>query len=240
MKIRNMAYILAAAGLVWAFSSCDEHRETRTETRTIDAGGATSATVSVRMGAGELRLSGGAPSLMEAEFTTNLKRWVPEIEYRVVGERGRLMVRQRKGHSFFIGHRRNDWDIRLAKSLPIDLELKLGAGESRLDLRDVDLASLEVDMGVGELNLDLTGARTRDLEVRVHGGIGSARITLPRDVGVRVDVDGGLGSVSAPGFVKDGRRYVNSAFGRTVEGRTAVTIRVKVEAGIGSVELREE
>ncbi len=240
MKIRNMAYILAAAGLVWAFSSCDEHRETRAETRTIDAGGAASATVSVRMGAGKLRLSGGASSLMEAEFTTNLKRWVPEIEYRVVGERGRLMVRQRKGRRFFIGHRRNDWDIRLARSLPIDLDLKLGVGESRLDLRGVDLASLDVDMGVGELRLDLTGPRTRDLEVRVNGGIGSARITLPRDVGVRVEVDGGLGSVSAPGFTKDGHRYVNGAFGRTAEGRTAVAIRVKVDAGIGSIELREE
>lgn len=235
MKMANMVPILASAGLVLAFSACENARETLTETRTIDAGAAMSAAVSVRMGAGELRLSGGAASLMEAEFTTNLKHWMPDIDYRVAGDRGRLLVRQRKGRSFFVGHRRNDWDIRLTETLPLDLDLKLGAGESQLDLRGVNLASLEVDMGVGELDVDLTGPRTRDLEVRIHGGIGSATVKLPRDVGVRVEVDGGLGSVNAPGFIKDGHRYTNGSF-----GRTAVAVRVKVEAGIGSIDLREE
>ena len=240
MKTKNMALVLAAAGFACVYSACDEPRETRTETRTIDAGGATSAAVSVRMGAGELRLSGGAASLMEAEFTTNVKHWIPETDYRVVGQRGELKIRQGRGRNFFFGHRRNEWNIRLTETLPIDLDVKLGAGESRLDLKGVDLASLEVNMGVGELNLDLSGPRTRDLEVRIHGGVGSARITLPRDVGVRVEVDGGIGSVSARGLVKEGHRYTNGAFGRTAEGRTAVAIRMEVDAGIGSIEIREE
>jgi hypothetical protein len=235
MKIRNMALVLAAAGFVMMFSTCEEARETRTETRTIDAEGALSASVSVHMGAGELRLSGGAASLMEAEFTTNVKHWVPETDYRVVGGKGELTVRQRKGRSFFFGHRRNDWDIRLTETLPIGLDIKLGAGESRLDLRGVDLASLEVNMGVGELNLDLSGRRTKDLKVRIHGGVGSARIMLPRDVGVQIEVDGGIGSVSAHGLVKEGHRYTNGAF-----GKTPAAIRMEVDAGIGSIELREE
>jgi len=235
MKIRNMALALAAAGFVLVFSACEGRRETRTETRTIDAGGAKSAAVSVRMGAGELRLSGGAASLMEAEFTTNVKYWMPETDYRVVGERGQLTVRQRRGRNLFFGHRRNDWDIRLTATLPLDLDIKLGAGENRLDLRGVDLTFLEVNMGVGELRLDLSGPRTRDLEVRVPGGVGSATVTLPRDIGVRVEVDGGIGSVSAHGLVKDGHRYVNEVF-----GKTAAAIRMEVDAGIGSIELREE
>ncbi len=239
MKMRMMALVLAAAGLGLAFSACEEARETRTESRTVESGGATAASVSVRMGAGELRLSGGASALMEAEFTTNRKYWVPELDYRVVGDRGRLSVRQRKGHGLFFGHRRNDWDIRLSGALPIDLDVKLGAGESRLDLRGIDLEALDVDLSVGELRLDLTGPRTRDLEVRVHGGVGSATVILPRDIGVRVEVDGGIGSVSAHGFVKDGHRYVNEAFGRTDAGRTG-SIRMKVDAGIGSIDLRTE
>ncbi len=235
MKNGNKVLVLAATGLVLAFSACEGPRETRTETRTIDAGGARTASVSVRMGAGELRLSGGATALMEAEFTTNVERWVPETDYKVDGERGRLAIRQRKGHSLFFGHRRNNWDIRLSRTLPIDLEIDLGAGESRLDMRDVDLASLDVEMAVGELNLDLAGPRTKDLEVRVHGGVGSAVIKLPRDVGVSVTVDGGIGSVNAHGLLKDGHRYTNEAF-----GKTPANIRVKVEAGVGSIDLRTE
>ena len=49
------------------------------------------------------------------------------------------------------------------------------------------------------------------------------------------DVDGGIGSVSARGFSKDGHRYVNEAF-----GKTAAAIRMKVDAGIGSIDLRTE
>lgn len=235
MKIRNMAIILAAAGFGLIFAACDEGREARTETRVVDAGDAVSASVLVRMGAGELRISGGAASLLEAEFTTNRERWVPELDYRVLGGRGRLEVRQRKGRRIFLGNIRNEWDLRLAGALPLALEVKLGAGESRLDLSGVNLEALDVDMGVGELNLDLTGPRTRDLEVRIDGGIGSATIRLPRDVGIRVDVDGGIGSVSAHGFIKDGHRYVNEAF-----GKTAAAIRMKVDAGIGSIDLRTE
>lgn len=235
MKIANMTIVLAAAGFIMSFSACEEARETRTETRAIDAGGATSASVTVRMGAGELRISGGAASLMDAEFTTSVERWMPEPAYRVVGGRGDLKVLQGKGHTLFFGNRRNDWDLRLTGALPIDLNVDLGAGESRLDLRGIDLASLEIDMGVGELNLDLPGPRTKDLEVRIDGGVGSARITLPNEVGVRVEVDGGIGSVTARGLVKDGHRYTNEAFGKTPFG-----IRIRVEAGIGSIELREE
>ena len=160
---------------------------------------------------------------------------MPELDYRVLGGRGRLEVRQQKGRRIFLGNIRNEWDLRLAGALPLALEVKLGAGESRLDLRGVNLEALDVDMGVGELNLDLTGPRTRDLEVQIDGGIGSATIRLPRDIGVRVDVDGGIGSVSAHGFVKDGHRYVNEAF-----GKTTAAIRMKVDAGIGSIDLSEE
>jgi len=235
MKIKNMAVVLSAAGLGLTFSACDHVRESRTENRTVDAQGATSASVSVRMGAGELRMSGGASSLMEATFTTNIRRWEPEVDYRLVGSRGQLTVRQPRGHSLFFGNRRNDWDIRLAGSLPIDLSVKLGAGESRLDLRGVDLEALNVDMGVGELRLDLTGPRTRDVEVKIDGGIGSATIIVPSDIGVRVEVDGGIGSVNVHGLNREGKRYVNEAY-----GKSANVIRVSVDGGIGSVDIRTE
>jgi hypothetical protein len=237
MRTRNTvrAAALAAAGILLSFTACEHVRETRTETRTIEASGASSAKVSLRMGAGELRLSGGAAALMEGEFTTNVDRWMPEIEYGVAGGHGDLKIRQPKGRSLFFGPRRNSWNVRLSGAVPVDLSVRLGAGESRLDMRGVDVGSIDVDMGVGELRLDLSGPRPRDLRVRIDGGVGSAVITLPRDIGVQVEVDGGIGSVSAHGLRKEGRRYVNDAF-----GRTAASLRVEIDAGIGSIDLRED
>ena len=235
MNTKSAARAVAAAGLILTFAACGHVRETRTESRTVDAEGAASASVSLRMGAGELRLAGGATALMEGDFTTNVERWLPEVDYRVAGGRGELKVHQPRGRSLFFGTRKNSWDVRLSGGLPVDLKVKLGAGENRLDLRGVDVGSLDVDMGVGELRLDLTGPRARDIRVRIDGGVGSAVIRLPRDVGVQVDVDGGIGSVSAHGFRKEGGRYVNDAY-----GRAAVSVRMEVDAGIGSIDLRED
>jgi hypothetical protein len=235
MKLKKTGVWIAAAGLVLAFAACDEERETRTESRTVEVGGASAADVSLRMGAGELRMSGGAAALMEGRFTTNTPRWLPAVDYSVSGSRGYLTIRQKRGHSLFFGHRRNNWDVKLSDAVPIDLKISLGAGESRLDLRGLNLGSLDISMGVGEARLDLSGERSRDCDVTIEGGVGSGRIILPRAIGVRARVEGGIGSVSAHGLTKDGHYYTNDAY-----GKSPVTLNLKIEAGIGSIDLRIE
>ncbi len=231
MKIRPGLVIVLAAALAVSFLACDEERALRSESQTVPAGEARSAAVSLNMGAGEIRLEGGAANLMEAEFRFNRDNLRPRVDYRVFGGRGELEIRPGRRHTFF-GHVHNEWNVRLGGGIPLELGLKLGAGESELDCRRLDLERLTVEMGVGEMHLDLRGPRARSFDVRIEGGIGSATVRLPSDVGVRVRVDGGLGSVDARGLIKRDDVYVNAAY-----GQSAVTIDVRVEAGIGSVEL---
>ena len=119
--------------------------------------------------------------------------------------------------------------------MPLDLNVNLGAGESDLDLRGLRLERVEIDMGVGEMTLDLQGFHERSFDVKVDGGVGSGTLRLPSEVGVRVRIDGGLGSVNAHGLTKTGGAYVNDAY-----GKSAVTIEVDINAGIGSLDLRCE
>jgi len=234
MKHRLGLIILGCAAAL-ALVSCDNMGDLTTDSKTVEAAGAEAVEVNVKMGAGELRVSGGAKALMEAEFTQRTRRQPPEVDYRVTGTKGFLSVRHRRSGGAFIGSSRNDWDIRLNGQIPADLNVDLGAGESRLDLTDVDLRSLTVDMGVGELKLDLRGKHDRDLDVSIDGGIGSGTIYLPREVGVRVRVDGGIGSVDAHEFRKNGHIYTNEAY-----GKSPVTIDINIDAGIGSINLRLE
>jgi len=227
--------LVLTAGMILAFAACEERGPVTTETRVVRAEGALSAKVSLRMGAGVLRLSGGAEELMEGRFLCNVKHWKPEISYSVSGGKGRLTVRQGKGHSVFFGSGRNKWDMHLTNTLPIDLHVSLGAGENRLDLRGLNLSSLDIQMGVGEVHLDLRGPRGRSFDVVIDGGVGSGRIVLPRDIGVRAEIHGGLGSVHARGFRKDGHIYTNDAF-----GKSPVVLNLKINAGIGSIDLNED
>ncbi len=230
IKTAFLALILAAL-----VAACDnEPRSLLTETKTVAAGGAKSVEVDLRMGAGELRLSGAAQeALLEATFHFNRDRLRPEVEYRVSGDTGVLRIGTRRHPGVYFGNVRNDWDLRLGQALPVSLSLNLGAGESRLDLRGLDLSGVDIDMGVGEMTLDLSGPHARSFRVAINGGIGSATVYLPDDVGVRARVHGGLGSIRARGLRKEGRLYTNDAY-----GKSPITIDLEIDGGIGSIDLR--
>ncbi|MFZ2052931.1 MAG: toast rack family protein [Candidatus Aminicenantales bacterium] len=230
---KRYGWIILGCALALVLLGCDETGNITTDTKTVEAAGAERVEVNLKMGAGEMRVSGGARTLMEAEFTYRTRRRPPEVDYHVSGGRGVLTVRHRRSGGPFLGSSKNEWDVRLNGGIPVKLEVDLGAGESRLDLSDIDLRSLTIDMGVGEMKLDLRGSYEQDLDVSIDGGIGSGTIYLPRNLGVRVRVDGGIGSVHAPGFAKNGHVYTNDNY-----GKSPVTIDVSVDAGIGSIDLR--
>ena len=52
--------------------------------------------------------------------------------------------------------------------MPTDLSLKLGVGESTIDLRNVDVRDLVVLTGVGSTKIDLTGSRASDITARIR------------------------------------------------------------------------
>src|SRR5271170_6215951 len=66
----------------------------RTETRSIELDKSEEVQVDLRMGAGELRVRGGADKLMEGRFTYNRLRLRPEISYDATGSRGHLAVEE--------------------------------------------------------------------------------------------------------------------------------------------------
>lgn len=232
----RLAGLLAAAMLVAAVSGCAWTTGTgplRTETRTVEVGDAESAVVHLRMGAGELDLSGGADDLAQAQVTTNVGAWLPTIDYVVAGGQGELSIEQPEVKSLGLEGYRYAWDVRLNDEVPMALDVALGAGESDIDVSTLSISSLNLETGVGGVRLDLTGERDRDLEVTIRGGVGEATVLLPRDVGVEAKVTGGLGEVDAPGLTMEGGRYVNEAY-----GETGATITLDIEGGVGGVTLR--
>lgn len=202
----------------------------RTETRSIPLDQSEEVRVDLRMGAGELRVHGGSDNLMDGRFTYNRLRLRPEISYSTGGFRGHLDVEE-PGH---VGGstRRYEWDLSFNDHKPLDIDVKCGAGESRLDLEDLTLRRVNIEMGVGELKMDLRGQPKQDYSVRIHGGIGEATVYLPRSAGIEADVKGGIGDIQATGLEKRDGRYINDAY-----GRANATIHLDIEGGIGAIHL---
>lgn len=232
MSILRLGAILVAAlsAVACNISGDVPVGELQTETHSVKLGDAKSAQVEIHMGAGEVRLAGGAKDLLEGDFAYNIESWKPQIEYHVTGGRGWLTIRQPEVHHALIGNVRNEWDLRLNNNVPLDLEVDLGAGKSTLTLGSLSVTRLRLSMGAGETVVDLTGDWKNDFDAQIRGGVGQATVRLPQDTAVRVRATGGIGQIEAGGLRKDGNVYVNDA-------KSKVTLRVDVTGGVGEIRL---
>lgn len=206
--------------------------EMRHETRSVQPEDARSVRARIAMGAGELKVGGAADALMDADFSYNVPDWKPKVGYDVSGGTGELTVEQGSGGGDRLGDARNEWDLRFNDEVPTDLVVKMGAGESDLDLDSLTMTGLDLQMGAGETTVDLTGDYDRDFDATIEGGVGEATVLVPSEVGVRVKAEGGLGKIEAEGFRKQDGAYVNDAY-----GNSGVALDVAVSGGVGTIRL---
>ena len=203
------------------------------ESQAVDLKNAKAARTQLKMGAGELTITGGADQLVEGEFSYNVSDWKPKVSYDVSGEEGELMVKQGSGEDVRLGaDARNEWDICLNDEVPTDLVVQMGAGESDLDLDSLDLMGVDFQMGAGKTTVDLTGDYAQSFDASIQGGVGEATVLLPSEVGVKAKAEGGLGKINAKGLKRDGNSYVNDAY-----GESDVNLSVDVQGGIGAINL---
>jgi len=205
--------------------------EARKESKTVALGAAQSVLVNLNMKAGDLKVTGGATDLLNADFTYNVPEWKPNVEYEVRGKIGNLDVEQ-PGSGSSTGKTQNEWTLRLSDKTPMEMTANMGAGRAALNLSGLPLSRLELNVGAGDVTVDLTGNWKKDLAAQIHGGVGRATIRLPREVGVHVVAQGGLGAIHADEFQKQGDAYVNEVY-----GKSPVTLRIEVEGGVGEINL---
>src|SRR5215203_7317986 len=206
----------------------------QSESNSVALENAKSARTQLKMGAGELNITGGADQLMEADFSYNVSEWKPKVSYDVSGQKGELVVKQGGTEGVHLdADGRNEWDIRLNDEVPTDLVVQMGAGESDLDLDSLALTGVDLQMGAGKTTVDLTGDYAKSFDASIQGGVGEATVLLPSEVGVKAKAGGGLGKINAKGLKKVGDSYVNDAY-----GESDINLSVEVQGGVGEINLK--
>jgi hypothetical protein len=204
------------------------------ESKYVELKKAQTAHAQLKMGAGELNVTGGADQLMDGDFSYNVSEWKPKVSYEVSGQKGELVVKQGGAEGGSLeGKARNEWDIGLNDEVPTDLVVQVGAGESDLDLDSLTLKGLDLKMGAGKTTVDLTGDYAQGFDASIQGGVGEATVLLPSGVGVKAKAEGGLGKINAKGLKKVGDSYVNDAY-----GESDVNLSVDVKGGVGQINLK--
>ena len=186
--------------------------------------------VDLRMGAGDLRVTDGAPKLMRADFAYSVPSWKPEVRYSRSGKQATLIVEQPGRNHGTLGTMKYSWDLQMNKKVPVDLVLNFGAGQARLDLGSLDMRGLEVHMGVGQLDVDLRGAPKHSYNVTINGGIGEATVHVSADAGIYAEAHGGIGEIKVRGLRQEDGHWVSPSY-----GGAGNQIRIEVQGGIGQV-----
>lgn len=170
--------------------------------------------------AGIKALEPGSPNLFEAELT-----YVGEYEVAVSGAAERaISLRQKGGLAGEFGAmagvaRDLRWDIGLARSLPIHLNIAGGVGEANIDLSGLQIEVLQLATGVGKALVALP-AQGDPLVAAINGGVGVTEVKIPAGAYGELDIKGGLGGVELT--VPQG-----------------MALRVEGKSGLGTIDLPE-
>ena len=232
MKARLLLLVGGAVLLGGCVVTTSPMGPTQYESPSFERGDAKELHLTLRMGAGDLKVGTGTRKMMQAYFTYNVADWKPVTQYTVAGGIGNLTISQPDTHHVRLGNHKYEWDLRLAQDIPIDLNANFGAGKATLDLGSLTMSGVNVEMGVGSLDMDLRGSPKRDYNVQVHGGVGEAIIHLPSNVGVYAEASGGIGEIQVHNLRKEEGHWVNDAY-----ATSPVKIHLNVEGGVGSIRL---
>jgi len=225
------------------------------ESVTIERGDAESVNATIRMAAGALKVEGGADTLLDADFTYNVTDWEPKVTYEVIDNAGRLDIRHTGSDTWpLMDDARNEWDLRLNDTIPLDLRIEMGAGDHDLDLEglsiteldiklgagDLDLTlgdnpeltRLELDIGAGDVEIDFNEGWEQDTDVSIQGGVGKITLTLPQDTGVRITATQGIGDIDTTGLIREGGAWINDGY-----GSQSPTMEIDIRAGIGEINI---
>jgi hypothetical protein len=157
-------------------------------------------------------------------------------DYSVQNGTAIYILKDDDGPNVILPGRNNEilWDLALARSIPLDLDVSLGVGELELDLTELQLNSLDVNMGVGEARLTLP--ESGSFAGKVNGAVGQLVVIVPRGVGLRVHSGTPLGVVDVPDDYRKADRVYTSPDYENAESQ----IELNLSQAIGSLVIQEQ
>jgi hypothetical protein len=207
--------------------------ESQTLTLPLDA--ASSAEVKIRHGVGKLTVgaAAGSSNLLEGTFEGGMNHEIQRDEAHII-----LKLKADAPDFFFglppaPGFRGICWDLFLNPIIPLTLDIKSGASETKLNLEGLKVTVLDLETGASSNEITLPAAAGVTM-VRIKSGAASIHLRLPPGVAGRIRHQGGLSSIKIDPqrFPFNGQVYETPGFINS-PNRSEIMI----ESGVGSIEV---
>jgi hypothetical protein len=201
--------------------------------------GITSAEIEISMGIGELILASlsDSPYLITGTVETAVGEW-PREDFKISNGKARFVLNSDTSSFFhrfdFFGigaQPARKWELALAESIPISLDIRTGVGGAYINLERVSATDVRISTGVVKTTLTLPAKGYSKVEL--SGGIGETIIRIPRGVAARIRTTTGIGSIQVRGnYSSINDEYVSPDFD-SAENR----VELNVKGGIGSIRI---
>ncbi|MCA9944502.1 MAG: hypothetical protein KC449_13530 [Anaerolineales bacterium] len=170
--------------------------EFRQETVAVSADGVETAVVSLDIGSQGADVSGLDSSRNVLEGTLSVAGEL-DLRQRTQGSEAVISLGENSTNlwwgNWITNEQQPPWQIGLSRTVPLDLTVDVGSGQTDLALGSLLLSDLVVDFGSGAVNLQLPGG---DYDIRLDGGSGKLVTTLPQNGRHELVVDGGSGAMN--------------------------------------------
>jgi hypothetical protein len=229
--------IVILIGILTIWGTTRPTRELEARSVQLPLEGAARAALRLRFGAGRLALHGGASaaSLLDGTFRggveSQLRRSGSEaqVDLRVPSD---FILNVFSPWMWWSGHRL-EWDMSLAESIPVSLDVETGASEAVLDLTRLMVDELRLSSGASSCQIRMP-AGVSLTKARIESGAASLDIVVPDGVSAQIRVEGGLAGVrvNAARFPKVDKIYRSPDY-----DTAAKRLDLRIEAGVASVDV---
>lgn len=220
--------LVVMIGGAWALAS--GMTPEATETIAQPRNGISRADVTISPAAADLRIAAGSDGGMLVTGTVDRARGQRLVQdYQGSGGVGSYTLKTDEAS----GNGDLNWDLQLARDLPISLYVKSGVGRATIDLTGMQLTGLDVDTGAGQTIVTLpTQGR---FSANIDAGIGEVIVRVPVGMAVRVHISTGLGNAHVPsGYIQQGDWYVSPNYDTATD-----RIELDISGGIGRIAVEE-
>jgi hypothetical protein len=192
----------------------------------------------LEFGLGALNVEALADSPNFVEGTVGYSRYSLPVEkgFRVREGQARfsLQARTRSIPLWLPGDAGEDWDLRFSTRIPLQLEVEIGAGNVRMNLRELKVTRLDVEGGAGRAFIRFPSAAALT-EASISAGVGEITVQIPENVGARVRVSRALTAVRVENsrLTRSGDEYISTNYA-TAENK----LELRVESAVGAIIIR--
>jgi len=201
----------------------------------LPLGGAHSARVVIKHGAGQLRVDAGEASdmLLAGAFTGGV-----ESQRNDHGEETDIELKMPSQAfapwDWFNLREGLAWDVQLNPTIPLKLSVDTGASSSHLNLTKLNVQRLDIHTGASSVEVTMPAHAGRTT-ARVESGVASVDIRVPDGVAARISGNVGMGElkVDQSRFPRHNGTYETPNFDTATD-----RIELDVQGGVGAVSVR--